>query len=128
MRFIQFRILRLDRWAGLERPWQIPERLDDYYYSLAAKYELWTPRILGTDLRQLGLRFTLDAAMLGIGGLMGIRIASSVLIGALVNFVILAPIMIQRGDIAPTPHPTARWSRSRAARSSTSGRCGGRSR
>ena len=43
--------------------------------------------------------------MLGIGGLMGIRIASSVLIGALVNFVVLAPLMIQRGDIAPYTAP-----------------------
>ena len=63
------------------------------------------PRILGTDIRQLGLRLTLDAAMLGVGGLMGIRVATSVLLGALVNFAVLAPIMIQRGDIAPYTAP-----------------------
>ena len=45
------------------------------------------------------LASTLDAAMLGVGGLMGIRIATSVLLGALVNFAVLAPIMIQRGEI-----------------------------
>ena len=39
--------------------------------------------------------------MLGVGGLMGIRVSGSVLLGALVNFVVLAPWMIQRGDIAP---------------------------
>jgi uncharacterized oligopeptide transporter (OPT) family protein len=105
MRFLQFGVLRLHRWAGLERPWHLAERLDDYYYALAAKYELWTPRILGTDIRQLGLRFTLDAAMLGIGGLMGLRIATSVFLGAMFNFVVLAPIMIRRGDIAPYTAP-----------------------
>ena len=105
MRFLQIGVLRMHRWAGLERPWHLAERLDDYYYALAAKYELWTPRILGTDIRQLGLRFTIDAAMLGIGGLMGVRIATSVLLGAVVNFAVLAPIMIRRGDIAPYTAP-----------------------
>jgi uncharacterized oligopeptide transporter (OPT) family protein len=105
MRFLQMGVLRLHRWAGLERPWHLAERLDDYYYALAAKYELWTPRILGTDIRQLGLRFTIDAAMLGIGGLMGVRIATSVLLGAVVNFAVLAPIMIRRGDITPYTAP-----------------------
>ena len=100
MRLLQFKILRMDKWAGHERSrgtgrsgsttttttW--PRRLN-----------LWIPKILGTDIRQLGLRLTLDAAMLGVGGLMGIRVATSVLLGALVNFAVLAPIMIQRGDI-----------------------------
>ncbi len=99
MKLVQFKIFRLDQWAGLKEPWSLKERLDEYYYLLAAKYQLWTPKILGTDVRQLGLRVTLDAAMLGIGGLMGIRTASSVLLGAFVNFFLLAPIMIQRGDI-----------------------------
>ncbi len=99
MKLLQFKILRLDRWAGMTESWSLSERIDTYYYTLAVKYHLWIPKILGTDVRQLGLRLTLDAAMLGIGGLMGIRIASSVILGAFVNFFVLAPIMIQRGDI-----------------------------
>jgi len=82
------------------------ERLDTYYYNFAVKYPAMIPRILGTDIRQLGLRVTLDAAMLGVGGLMGIRIASSVMLGAFINFFILAPIMIQRGDIKAYTAPT----------------------
>jgi uncharacterized oligopeptide transporter (OPT) family protein len=54
----------------------------------------------------LGLRLTLDAAMLGIGGLMGIAVATSCLLGAFINFVILAPIMIQAGDIVARIGPT----------------------
>jgi OPT family oligopeptide transporter len=99
MRLLQFKVLRMDKWAGLAAPWHWQERFDQYYYDLAARLNLWIPKILGTDIRQLGLRLTLDAAMLGVGGLMGIRVATSVLLGALVNFAVLAPIMIQRGDI-----------------------------
>ncbi len=99
MRLLQFKVLRLDRWAGMKEPWNLHERLDTYYYDLAARLHWATPRILGTDIRQLGLRLTLDAAMLGVGGLMGIRVASSVMLGAFINFFVLAPLMIQRGDI-----------------------------
>jgi OPT family oligopeptide transporter len=106
MRLIQFKILRMDRWLGLTEPWRFSERLDHYYYTLAAKYEWWIPKILGTDIRQLGLRATLDAAMLGVGGLMGIRVASSCVLGAFVNYAILAPIMIQRGDIKAYTAPS----------------------
>jgi uncharacterized oligopeptide transporter (OPT) family protein len=89
----------MDRWLGMKEAWHFSERLDAYYYAAAAKGQLWIPKILGTDVRQLGLRLTLDAAMLGVGGLMGIAVATSCLLGAFVNFVILAPMMIQAGDI-----------------------------
>ena len=42
-----------------------------------------------------------DAALIGTGGLMGIAVAASCFVGVIVNFVILAPLMIQAGDIAP---------------------------
>jgi OPT family oligopeptide transporter len=101
MRVIQFKLLRMDKWAGMTEAWNLQERLDTYYYTLAVKYDLWIPKILGTDFRVLGLRLTLDAAMLGVGGLMGIAVASSVILGAFINFVVLAPIMISLGEIAP---------------------------
>lgn len=99
MKLIQFKLLRMDKWAGLTEPWHLQETLDVYYYKAAAAYHWWIPKILGTDIRQLGLRFTLDAAMLGVGGLMGIRVATSCVLGAFINFAVLAPIMIQRGEI-----------------------------
>jgi len=55
---------------------------------------------LGTPVTDLTLRPELDLPMVGAGGLMGIRTGVSLLIGAGVNYAILAPIMIQRGDIA----------------------------
>jgi uncharacterized oligopeptide transporter (OPT) family protein len=96
---IQFKILRMDHWLALKEPFIIHERLDDYYYQAVTRLHLAVPRILGTDFRALGLRFTLDFSMLGIGGLMGLAVATSVLLGAFINFVILAPLMIQHGDI-----------------------------
>eukprot|EP01136_Pigoraptor_vietnamica_P035737 Opistho-1_new@101384 len=89
----------------MKEPWTFHERIDQYYYQAAVKAELWIPKILGTDFRALGLRFTLDAAMLGVGGLMGIAVATSCLLGAFINFVILAPMMIQAGDIVARVAP-----------------------
>ncbi|MCV2420770.1 OPT family oligopeptide transporter [Paucibacter sp. DJ2R-2] len=106
MKLLQFKILRMDQWAGMKEPWYFHERLDTYYYQAAVKAELWIPKILGTDFRVLGLRLTLDAAMIGVGGLMGIAVATSCLLGAFINFGILAPLMIQAGDIAPRVSPT----------------------
>ncbi|HXN16384.1 MAG TPA: OPT/YSL family transporter, partial [Usitatibacter sp.] len=102
MKLLQFKILRMHQWAGMKEPWTIHERLDTYYYAASS----YVPRILGTDIRQLGLRLTLDVAMLGIGGLMGLAVATSCLLGMLVNFVVLAPIMIQHGDIVARVGPT----------------------
>jgi len=102
MKLIQFKLLRMHEWAGMKEPWTFHERLDTYYYQAST----YVPRILGTDIRQLGLRLTLDVAMLGIGGLMGLAVATSCLIGMLVNFVVLAPLMIQAGDIVPRVGPT----------------------
>ena len=98
-RLIQFKILRMDTWAGLKEPWTVHERLDEYYYQWLARVHEAAPKLLGTDIRQLGLRFTLDFSMLGVGGLMGVAVASSVLLGAVLNLAVLAPIMIERGDI-----------------------------
>ena len=106
MNLLQFKILRMDQWAGMKEPWTFHERLDQYYYKAAVKFDLAIPKILGTDIRVLGLRLTADVAMMGVGGLMGIAVATSCLLGAFINFVILAPIMIQIGDIAPRVGPT----------------------
>lgn len=99
MKLIQFRILRLDRVLNLKEPWHLLEGIDEYYYRFAASSQAWIPKILGTDIRQLGLRLVVDWATIGVGGLVGIRVATSCLIGALVNYALLAPLMIQRGDI-----------------------------
>ncbi len=94
MKLLQLKILRL---TG--EVWVFHDRLDDYYYEYATKLSLAIPKILGTDTRVLGWHLTFDLSMFGIGGLMGMRISTSLLLGAFINFVILAPMMIQSGDI-----------------------------
>jgi uncharacterized oligopeptide transporter (OPT) family protein len=106
MNLLQFKLLRMHQWAGMKEPWVIHERLDTYYYQLATATHAAIPRLLGTDIRALGLRLTLDAAMLGVGGLMGVAIASSCMLGAFINFVVLAPLMIQAGDIVQRVAPS----------------------
>jgi uncharacterized oligopeptide transporter (OPT) family protein len=100
MKLIQIKALMMDKWAGMKEAWHLEENFDVYYYTWAAKAQGFIPNILGTDIRQLGLRLTVDVAMVGVGGLMGIRVATSVMLGAFINFVVLAPLMIQAGDIA----------------------------
>lgn len=108
MKLIQFKLLRMNQWAGLKQAWNLQERVDSYYYDAAARLNLWMPTINGIDIRQLGLRFALDAALTGFGGLVGIRVSSSIMLGAIINFVILAPIMIQHGDIVQRVLPSGK--------------------
>jgi OPT family oligopeptide transporter len=101
MKLLQFKLLAMDKWAGMTEPWHLHDRIDDYYYAWAVKANGFIPSILGTDFRTLGLRLVVDAALIGTGGLMGIAVAASCFLGAFINFVVLAPLMIQVGDIAP---------------------------
>ena len=72
----------------------LPEHWDDFIYRFA------TPAILGTPLKDLTIQADTSIVMLGTGGLMNIKTAVSLLLGAFINYFILAPIMIRNGAIA----------------------------
>lgn len=95
MRWIQEKLL------GLKKVWSLPHNLDAPYYWLVEKGLAPVPRLANVDIRQLGLTAGLDLAMVGAGGLMGIRTAASMLIGMVLNFVVIVPAMIALGEIAP---------------------------
>ncbi|MFQ5424002.1 MAG: OPT family oligopeptide transporter [Phycisphaerae bacterium] len=80
---------------------QLPGALEDVFYKLIAlvTHSTPAPAILGTHLKELTVSFEPDHVMMAAGGLMGIRTGVSLLIGAVVNYCILAPWMIQYGDI-----------------------------
>jgi len=80
----------------------IPELLDEWYYGLVEKFGWWMPNINGIPLKELTVRPALDLAMFGVGGLIGINAGLSLLVGGLVNYCILAPIMVGSGDIVST--------------------------
>lgn len=98
-----YQILLQNRLLGVpeDRVWHLPERLFQWYYELGAQYQWWVPKILGTDIRQLGITPTLDVTMFGAGGLTGLRTANSLLLGAFINYAVVAPWMIAIGEIAP---------------------------
>jgi len=95
MTFAQTKLLRL------KAVWHLPENLDAWYYAMAAKGWVPIPKLANVDIRQLGLSPTMDLALFGSGGLMGIRAASSMMIGMLLNFTVLVPWMISIGEIPP---------------------------
>ena len=72
--------------------------LPEYWDNLI--YQYWVPTILGTPLKNLTVQFDSSIVMIGTGGLMGLRVAMSLLLGAFVNYCLLAPIMVSKGIIA----------------------------
>jgi OPT family oligopeptide transporter len=98
-----FQRLVQEKLLGLkEVVFRIPEELFGWYYALAEKNaSLWIPRLQGIDIRQLGINPALDLAMLGAGGLMGTKIANSLMIGCILNYVVIAPAMIHSQEILP---------------------------
>ncbi len=73
---------------------KLPDYWDDFIYSFA------TPKILNTPLKDLTIQMDTSIVMLGTGGLMNMKTAMSLLLGAFINYWVLAPVMIQQGAIA----------------------------
>ncbi len=72
----------------------IPHHWDDFIYNFA------TPKIMGSPLKDLTIQFDSSIVMMGTGGLMSMKTAMSILIGAFVNYFLLAPYFIDAGIIA----------------------------
>jgi putative OPT family oligopeptide transporter len=72
---------------------QIPEHWDNFIYKFV------TPRIMGTSLKDLSIHVDSSIVMFGSGGLMNMKTGMSLLLGAFLNYFILAPIMISNGAI-----------------------------
>ncbi|HET6414598.1 MAG TPA: OPT/YSL family transporter [Anaeromyxobacter sp.] len=82
---------------ALRLPLALPEFWDDLVYRLGA-----SPRIAGILLRDLNVRVDSSIVMLGTGGLMGVKAGSSLLVGALLNYLVVAPTLMSRGIIEGT--------------------------
>lgn len=72
----------------------IPEHVDDFIYKF------FTPRLWGTPLKDLTVQMDTSIVMIGAGGLMGVRVGASMLLGACLNYLFLAPYLIHQGVIA----------------------------
>lgn len=71
----------------------IPHYWDEFVYKMM------TPTLMGSPLKDLTIRWDTSIVMLATGGLMGIKTGSSMLIGAFVNYWVLAPMLIREGVI-----------------------------
>ncbi len=75
----------------------VPHALEAWVYNLFRGGK--PPRLAGTPLPELTLSVEPDHVMFAAGGLMGVRTGVSLLIGAVLNYAILAPMIIRQGDI-----------------------------
>jgi uncharacterized oligopeptide transporter (OPT) family protein len=86
---------RIDQ--GVARLWVLHEDV----FTLLGLTGDKIPRLRGVAMTQLTIIPAFDIALMGAGGLMGIRSGVSLFIGAVLNYVILAPWMIELGEILP---------------------------
>jgi OPT family oligopeptide transporter len=100
MALIQVRALGTARHAG--EVWKLPEHLSTTFFSAMARWgHDVMPRIAGISVEHLGLRLGVELTMFGAGGLMGMRLTNSLMLGMVAGFGILAPTMISAGEINP---------------------------
>lgn len=85
------------KWLGREFYWHMSEHIDKWYYDLVAKGHAAVPTFAGVDLRKMGLSPTLDLAMFGAGGLMGIKYAVNMFIGMIVAYAFAGPLVVAQG-------------------------------
>jgi uncharacterized oligopeptide transporter (OPT) family protein len=76
----------------------LPEHVDDFIYKYFPKN--WWPKILGTPLKDLTVQIDTSIVLVGAGGIMGTKTGLSMFVGAVVNYFILAPVLIQKGIIS----------------------------
>jgi len=93
-----------EKWLGLSSSIHLPH--DFGYSKLVEKGWISEPKLAGAPLSQMGLVPSLDIAMFGAGGLMGLRSAASMMVGMFLNFIVIVPIMITIGEITPRANGT----------------------
>jgi uncharacterized oligopeptide transporter (OPT) family protein len=72
----------------------LPEYWDDIIYRY------FTPKIMNTPLKDLTVRWDTSIVMMATGGLMGIKVGGSLLVGAIFNYCFLVPWALSEGIIA----------------------------
>src|SRR5262249_40644321 len=77
--------------------------LHEYFVGWYGMAKEEAAKTSGPQLDQITVAPALDLAMIGAGGLMGIRAGASLMIGAVLNYIILVPWMIDTGDILTDP-------------------------
>ncbi|MBX9735525.1 MAG: OPT/YSL family transporter [Phycisphaerales bacterium] len=88
--------------AVLAETWHLPHNFDLLFkYWKSNNNEPTLPWANSVKLSHIGFNPAVDLAMMGAGGLMGIKAAISLMIGMILNFFVIVPWMIMIGEIAP---------------------------
>jgi uncharacterized oligopeptide transporter (OPT) family protein len=95
MQAIQFGLM------GRQKAVWVSEQIDSFYYKLVESRGWPEPKVMGVPTGPLGVHLSLDLAMFGAGGLMGVRPALNMLLGMVINFLIVVPLMVHWGEIKP---------------------------
>ncbi len=104
-------LIQLVRSEKVMQVLRIPAHLPEYWDELVFRAGTASPRIAGIALRDLNVQVDSSIVMMGTGGLMGVRAGSSLLVGAIVNYLVLAPFLMSRGIIEGTGfRAITRWS------------------
>lgn len=80
-------------WAAIPAYW------DDFLYSSSS---VLAPKIMGTPLKELTIRWDSSVVMLAIGGLVGIKTGASMLVGGVACYFIFVPCLLAQGIIVST--------------------------
>ncbi|MBY0308586.1 MAG: OPT/YSL family transporter, partial [Phycisphaerales bacterium] len=92
---------------GREKAVWVSEYFDHWGYWLVGKFQgkgvedVAHLRIGGVKVDELGIRPGMELAMVGAGGLMGVKSAVNMMAGMLLMWGVLVPIFINTGDITP---------------------------
>ena len=99
-------LIELARSEAIMKGWARLAALPHYYDEFLYPKDGKGPSILGTQLKDLTIRFDTSVIFVATGGLMGIRVGVSMLLRGILNYFILAPYLIQRGIILPNAQGT----------------------
>ncbi|MFT3684898.1 MAG: OPT family oligopeptide transporter [Phycisphaerales bacterium] len=92
---------------GLSKAVWLSEYFDHWYYWMVAKIQgksiddVEHVRIMGIKADNLGLQPGMELAMVGAGGLMGVKSAINMMVGMVATWGIVVPLIIKLGDITP---------------------------
>lgn len=70
----------------------------------------WLPAINGIKLQGWSVNVATDMSMIGVGGIVGIRTGMSWLLGAVINYLVLAPLLVHYGVLPAAGTPLAELS------------------
>lgn len=84
---------------AIEKVWHLPHSYTEIFKSFTGREA--DLKLAGVNIQNLGINPAMELSLFGAGSLMGIKPAMSLIIGACLNYLVLMPAMISKGEILP---------------------------